>query len=453
MPVNHSIRQGSYGDWNISVARVLAAALALLVLVANSQPASSQARSLSESNTAFSVETATKAYLDRLTPEKKRRSDAYFEGGYWLQLWEFLYGIGVAVLLLNTRLSVRMRDLAVRVTRFKMLQTAAYWVQYLLVTSVLTFPLAVYEGLIREHQYGMSNQSFGGWLGDVLKGLMVAMVLGSIALIPIFALVRRQRERWHIYASMVMVGFMALTIVIAPVFIAPIFNKYTLLTDPKVRDPILRLARANGIPATEVYQMDASRQTKRISANVSGAFGTTRITLNDNLLNRCSRASIEAVMGHEMGHYVLNHVYKMLVVLSVLLVVMMSALRWSLDRLLARFGAQWGITGPGDLAVLPLAAALISAFSLVATPITNTLVRTQEIEADVFGLNAAREPDGFAEAALQLSEYRKMEPGPIEEFIFFDHPSGATRIRTAMRWKAENLSLGRDDAAPQSRQQ
>jgi STE24 endopeptidase len=310
------------------------------------------------------------------------------------------------------------------------------------------FPLTVYEGFFREHQYGMSNQSFGGWFWDFVKGLMVAAVLGGVALIPLFALVRRRRERWHIYAAVVMIAFMGLLIVIAPVFIAPIFNKYTLLTDPKVRDPILRLARANGIPATEVYQMDASRQTKRISANVSGACGTTRITLNDNLLNRGSPATIEAVMGHEMGHYVLNHVYKMLVVLSVLVVVMMTALRWSLDRLLARFGVRWGISGPDDLAVLPLAVALISACSLVATPITNTLVRTQEIEADIFGLNAAREPDGFAEAALQLSEYRKMAPGPIEEFIFFDHPSGATRIRTAMRWKAENLTVSRDASSP-----
>jgi STE24 endopeptidase len=448
MSVNHSIRQGSFGDWNSSFARVLLVVLALLVFLANSQPALAQTRSLSVSNTAFNVEAATRAFLDRLTPEKKQRSDAYFEGGYWLQLWEFLYGIGVAVLLLNTRLSARMRDLAARVTRFKALHTIAYWVQYLLLTSVLTFPLTVYEGFFREHQYGMSNQSIGGWLGDFLKGLMVALVLGSIALIPIFALVRRRGERWHLYASAVMVAFMAVVIVIAPVFIAPIFNRYTLLTDAKVRDPILRLARANGIPATEVYQMDASRQSKRISANVSGAFGTTRITLNDNLLNRSSLASIEAVMGHEMGHYVLNHVYKMLVFMSVLVVLIMSALRWSLDRLLARFGARWGINGPGDLAVLPLAVALISACGFVATPVTNTLVRTQEMEADVFGLNAAREPDGFAEASLQLSEYRKMEPGPIEEFIFFDHPSGATRIRTAMRWKAENLTPGRGASEP-----
>jgi STE24 endopeptidase len=144
-----------------------------------------------------------------------------------------------------------------------------------------------------------------------------------------------------------------------------------------------------------------------------------------------------------MGHYVLNHIYKMLIILGVIIVVMMTVLRWSLDRMLARFGVRWGLTGAADLAALPLAFALISVCGFVATPIFNTMIRTQEQEADVFGLNAARQPDGFAEAALELSEYRKMEPGPIEEFIFYDHPSGATRIRTAMRWKAENLSAGK----------
>jgi STE24 endopeptidase len=424
----------------IRVIRVICG-LVCLLLVSTAHPAFAQSNSSTITTTtpAINIETATRAYLDRMSPEKKHRSDAYFEGGYWLQLWDFLYGLAVAGLLLSTRLSARMRDLSVRITRFKALQLTIYWLQYLMVVAFLGFPLAVYEGYFREHQYGMSNQTLGGWFWDFVKGQMVALVMGSIALIPIFALVRRRPNDWHLAASIVAIVFLALGIVISPIFIAPLFNKYTLLTDAKVRDPILRLARANGIPAKEVYQMDASRQTKRISANVSGAFGTTRITLNDNLLNRSTPASIEAVMGHEMGHYVLNHVYKMLAFMSGLVIVMMAFLRWSLARFIARFGPRWGITGPADPAVLPLAIALISACAFVLTPLKNTLVRTQEMEADFFGLNAARQPDGFAEAALQLSEYRKMEPGPIEEWIFFDHPSGATRIHTAMRWKAENL--------------
>src|SRR5439155_2359506 len=186
---------------------------------------------------------------------------------------------------------------------------------------------------------------------------------------------------------------------IEPVYIAPLFNKYTLLQDAKVVDPILRLARANGIPADKVYEMDASKQSKRVSANVSGFLGTMRITLNDNLLNRCSLPEIQAVMGHEMGHYVLNHVYKALLFTGIIIVGGFAFLHWALQFLLGRFVARWGISGVGDLAIVPLAALLLSAFMFLLTPITNSFTRMQEAEADIFGLNASREPDGFAEAA------------------------------------------------------
>jgi STE24 endopeptidase len=226
------------------------------------------------------------------------------------------------------------------------------------------------------------------------------------------------------------------------VFLAPMFNKYSLLEDAAVRDPILRLARQNGIPATKVYQVDASRQSNRVSANVSGFLGTDRITLNDNLLRRCSPQAIMAVMGHEMGHYVLNHVYKMIAFQAILFVAYFAALRWLLDWSLARWGVRWGIRGTGDVAMIPLAILIFSLLTFLATPIQNTLTRTQEYEADIFGLNTARQPDGEAEADLLLGEYRKLEPGPVEEFIFFDHPSGRTRIYAAMRWKAENQCAG-----------
>ena len=144
-------------------------------------------------------------------------------------------------------------------------------------------------------------------------------------------------------------------------------------------------------------------------------------------------------MGHEMGHYVLNHVYKALLFTGIIIVGGFAFLHWALQFLLGRFGARWGISGVGDLAIVPVAALLLSAFMFLLTPVTNSFTRMQEAEADIFGLNASREPDGFAEAALKLGEYRKMQPGPLEEWIFFDHPSGATRIRTAMQWKAENL--------------
>jgi STE24 endopeptidase len=219
-----------------------------------------------------------------------------------------------------------------------------------------------------------------------------------------------------------------------------LFNTYTKLKDPRIKDPILSMARANGIPATDVYEDDASRQSTRVSANVSGFLGTERITLNDNLLNRCTPEEIQTTMGHEMGHYVLHHVYKDILFFGVLFLAAFAFLNWSLKWSLARWGERWQISGITDVAVLPLAVLLLSVFLFVTTPLGNTWTRTQEYEADIFGLNAARQPDGEAAIDLKLGDYRKLDPGPIEEFLFFDHPSGRTRITAAMRWKRENLN-------------
>jgi STE24 endopeptidase len=387
----------------------------------------------------FDPVAATEAYLAKVSPEQRARSDAYFEGGYWLQLWGFLYGAAVAILLLATRLSARMRDLAVRITRVPALQTALYWIGYLVITTVLSFPLTVYAGFFREHKYGLATQTFGPWLGDQAKGLAIGAVLGAVALMAIYAVIRRAPRTWWLWGAGVSLVFVGFTIAIAPVFIEPVFNKYTPLTDKKVKDPILRLARANGIPATDVFVFDASRQTTRVSANVAGFLGTQRIALNDNLLNRCSLPEIESVMAHEMGHYVLNHIFKVLLQIGLLIVAGFAFVRWAFDRVAARWGSRWGIRGIADVAGLPLLVLLLSVFFFALTPVTNTMIRTQEVEADIFGLNAARQPDGEAEVDLKLGEYRKLKPGPVEEFIFFDHPSGYSRILMAMRWKAENL--------------
>ena len=397
----------------------------------------------------FDPEVATEAYLAQIPPNAKARSDAYFEGGYWLILWDFLYGAGVTLLLLNLRWSAGFRNFSEKITRFKPLQTIIYWVQYLLVTTVLLFPLTVYEGFIREHKYGLATQTFGPWMGDQFKGLLVGLVLGSVVVAVLFGVARRFPRTWWLWGSMVACLFLVVLALIAPVYLAPIFNKYTRLNDPKITGPILSMARANGIPVKDVYEVDASKQSTRMSANVSGFAGTMRITLNDNLLRRGSPEEIQAVMGHEMGHYVMNHVYKLIFFFSVVIVVLFAYLYWGLKWSLARWGEKWQIRDVGDTAVLPLVVLLGSIFFFAFTPVSNTFIRVQEHEADMFGLNASRQPDGFAQAAIHLGEYRKMSPGRLEEWLFFDHPSGRNRIHDAMQWKAENLKLLAEQAKPE----
>jgi STE24 endopeptidase len=389
----------------------------------------------------FDADAATDAYLAEIPASARSRSDAYFEGGYWLILWDFLYAVAIYWLLLHFGWSASMRDFAERVTRLKPLQTLIYWVEFMVVTTILGAPLGVYEGYFRERQYGLATQTLGPWLSDQLIILLVNVVLGGILAMVLFGLVRRFPRTWWIWCAGASIVFLIFFIMIAPVFIFPLLNKFTVLEDPKVTQPILSLARANGIPAQKVYMMDASRQTTRMSANVSGYGQTMRITLNDNLLRRGSPEEIQSVMGHEMGHYVLHHIAKDLFYFSVVIVIFFAFLRWSLEHALARWGERWHIRGIGDTAVLPLVLLLGSLLGFVYTPLFNTHIRTNEHEADMYGLNASRQPDGFAQAAIHLGEYRKMSPGPVEEWIFFDHPSGRNRIHDAMRWKAENLQL------------
>ena len=407
----------------------------------NEMPSVIQVPEAARATSNFDATTATDAYLAQIPADKMARSDAYFEGGYWMILWDFVYGVVAMLLLLNTRWSAKMRDLAERITRFKPLQTFLYWVEYLIAATILTFPLTVYEDYFREHKYGLATQTFGPWMGDQLKDLAVNLVLGGILVTLLFGIVRRLPRTWWIWGAGVAYVFMIIVVMIAPVYLVPIFNKVTPLHDAKIVDPILRLARQNGIPAKDVYQIDASRQTMRMSANVSGFGSTMRITLTDNLLRRGSPEEIQAVMGHEMGHYVLNHIYKGLTFGLIVVVVAFAYLHWSLDWALKRWGGKWQIRGLGDPAVLPLVLLLGAVFGFVITPIMNSYVRTQEYEADMYGLNTSRQPDGFAQAAIHLGEYRKMSPGRVEEFIFFDHPSGRNRTYAAMRWKAENLNL------------
>jgi STE24 endopeptidase len=429
----------SGGEMFRRILLVLVIASFMFSLTAYASQSDSIARTKSPA-AAFDVKAAVDAYLATVPADAHARSDAYFEGGYWLLLWDFLYGAGVALILLCSRISAKMRDYAERITRRRPLQTFVYWAGFLIITGVMSFPLTAYEGFFRERKYGLMNQTFSEWLGDQAKGFLVGIILGGVLMIVLFGIVRRLPKTWPVWGSAASIVFLMLTSLIGPVYIAPLFNQYTKLQDERVREPILSLARANGIPASEIWEVDASRQSNRVSANVSGFLGTERITLNDNLLKRCTLPEIETVMGHEMGHYVLNHVYTSILFFGVGALVFFAFLKWSLNRSLARWGKKWDIRGVGDTAVLPLAVLLGSLFFFVMTPVNNSWTRAQEYEADIFGLNAARQPDGEARVDLMLGEYRKLDPGRLEEILFFDHPSGRTRITAAMRWKAEHLA-------------
>ncbi len=407
----------------------------LLVTMAMAMPAVAAVQNAP----AFDAAAATAQYLARLSGHARAQSDAYFEGGYWIILWGALVAILSNWLVLRTGLSARFRVWAARLSKRAGVQTLLWVVPYSIVTTLIAAPWTIYADFIRERRYGLMNQSFGAWLGDQGIGFVVGTISLMLVLPLLLLVVRKSPQRWWLWGAgtmTIVAGFFAL---IAPVFISPLFNSYTELAPGPVRERIVAMASSQHVPADHIYVFDASRQTKRISANVSGLGPTIRISLNDNLLNRTSLAETAAVMGHELGHYVLNHVWKMIGGMLLILLFAFAITARAVPALLRKYGATWGVTRMDDVAAVPAYFIVLSVLFLLLTPVTNSLVRHNESEADAFGLDVAREPDGFAEAALALSEYRKMEPGPIEEMLFYDHPSGRTRIAMSMAWKAAHI--------------
>ena len=394
----------------------------------------------------FDPEEATQAWIAAMGPEATARSNAYFEGGYWINLAQagLSIAIGAALLALGWVRGVRAwLERTVKAYPLVALGTGLF---FLAVTALVTLPFDCYVGFVRQHEYGLSTQTLAAWFTEAAQDIGITLVLGALGIMILYLIVRAAKRTWWIWGTGAVVLMAAALSFAAPVLLAPIFNTYTPMADSPLKREILEMAQANGVPTDNVYVYDRSRQTSSISANVSGLFGTTRVSLADTLLDRCDQACVKAVMGHELGHYVLGHSYSLLIMNGVLIAftfALLNALFLKLTR-----NERWGVRGIDDPAGLPLIAAIIAFIGVLTTPIDNTITRYHEQQADMFGLNTAREPDGFAEAAVLLSEYRKMEPSPLEEFVFYTHPSGWNRIHNSMVWKAHEIELGRLPPSP-----
>ncbi len=397
----------------------------------------------------FDVEAATRAYLDTLQGPARAKSDAYFEGGYWLILFGTLVAVLVDWLFLRFRLSATFRDWGERFFKRPFGVTWLTALLYSLVGWVLSLPWAIYTGFVREKQYDLLDQGFGAWFGEQMIGLGLSLLVAPLIIAVIYLVIRKAPRTWWLWGTGVFGIFLFLMVMIAPVFISPLFNTYTEMEDGPLRDRIVAMAQSYDVPADNIYVFDQSKQHKRVSANVSGLGPTIRISLNDNLLERTSEEEVIAVMGHELGHYKLSHgpkrVLMMLFIIGLGLFVVSRVAPWLIDK----YGERWGVREIGDPASLPVLGIVMSVFFMLATPAFNNITRIQENEADAFGLEAGKQPDGFARAAMRLSEYRKLEPGALEEFLFYTHPSGENRVRRSMQWKADNVPDAQIETPPE----
>ncbi len=388
--------------------------------------------------TNFDPDVATAAYLATLTAAQHARAIAYTQGGEWLLAWGLLVDIGAAWAILRTGL---LRRIAAR-RRGPNRMVAACTAAFLALSWIITLPWLAYAHWWRERAYGLSRQPFGGWLAESALSAVIGTVLAVALAIAIYALMRRAPRRWWAWSGGVAALGIVAVAVAGPVLILPLFNSYVPAPAGPTRDAVVALARSAGVPSDRIFLYDGSRQSERYTANVSGLFGTARIAMSDTMAAKgADLAEVRGVVAHEMGHFRHHHVLQSAVVLGVLAVLALFVADRAFPAV-ARLVRADGVAGIADPAGLPVLMMIVSVLGFVLTPVTNSITRVQESDADRFSLAVAGEPDGLARALMKTVDYRAASPGRIEEILFYDHPSVARRVHRLMVWKAAHARAG-----------
>ena len=386
----------------------------------------------------FDPAAATQAYLAVLSPEAHAKATAYTQGGHWVLLWGTLVAVAAAWLILRSGILTRIAASVQKAKPRPALATFLVLLTAMALEGLLTLPWAIYADWWREKGYGLTSQPLEGWMGEHLLEMAIFLVLSVVLGSGLYALIRRAPKTWWLWGGgLVAATFMGL-IVLAPVYLEPLFNTFTPAPPGPVRETVVAMAKANGVPSDKIFVYDGSKQSNRYTANVSGLFGTARVAMSDTMFKQgADLAEVRAVVGHEMGHYVLNHVLTRAGSLGLLALLAF----FLIDRLFAPAAALLGAKGLGisDPAAYPVISILLAILTLLATPLTSSITRVQETDADRFSLERVNEPDGLAKALVKTIEYRAATPSKLEETIFYSHPSVGSRVRMAMDWKAAQM--------------
>jgi Zn-dependent protease with chaperone function len=363
-------------------------------------------------------------------PEPSEKAIRYYRSGNVLWVVENVWGIIVPVLFLFTGFSARIRAWAAKVGRKWFFVIGLYFILFTLLNYLIDFPLSYYQEFVRQHAYGLSNQTFRKWFGDSLKELAVGLVIGFATLWIPYLLLKKSPRRWWLYTSILAVPFICVFMLIAPVFIDPLFNDFGPMKNKALELKILALADQAGIEGSRVYEVNKSVDTKAINAYVNGFMSTKRIVLWDTILQKLDEQELLVVMGHEMGHYVLGHVIKGILFFSLLILATLYVANLTAGHLISRFKERFGFSQFSDIASLPLLILLINSFSLIVTPIALSFSRHQEHEADRFGLEITRNNHAAATAFVKLQQENlsNPRPGPLYKLWRSSHPPIGERI-------------------------
>lgn len=383
---------------------------------------------------AFDPAAETARYIDSLGSETLQKAASYTAATHWLLLGGLLVTALVTWIIVRTglldRLSARLAN------RGWALRTWLICVAFFLISDVLSLPWGIYEEWGFERSYGRTSQPLSDFLTQNAIGILLSSILGGLFFLGVYALIRRTGKSWWLWSGGLTAFAASATILLSPVLIEPIFNDYKPVPEGPVRTALLEMADEAAIPHDRVLMFDGSRQSNNFTANVSGVFGSARIAISDVALKQASLDEVKAVTGHEIGHYVLGHVWRIVFLFAVIAMLGFFLADRLFGRVAALFGSKATIADPEGLPVLLL---IVSVLGVLAQPVLNSVTRVGESEADAYSLRTVNLPDALAGALVKTAEYRYPRPSAFEEIAFYSHPSVERRVRRAMDWKTANL--------------
>ena len=389
----------------------------------------------------FDPQAATAAYIDALGADALAKAAGYTAGNHWLLLWGLV--VSAACTWVIVRWGILDRLAARLGRRGPNLRAFLVSVVYFVVATVITLPWEVYADWWRERSYGRTSQPFLDWLVQQAIALAVFSLLVGLFFVGVYALLRKAGPRWWVWSGGLTAAALAFFLLAAPAVIEPLFNDYQPVPQGQVRDALVVMAERSGVPGDRIFVYDGSRQSNNFTANVSGVAGSARIAISDVAFKGASLDEVRAVTGHEIGHYVLYHVWRTVIVLALLAILFFLLA----DRLYPRFARAFGSRAQlADPVGLPVVVFMVSVMSLLVQPMVNTLSRMDESEADRYSLETVNLPDALATALVKTAEYRNPRPNAVQEFVFYTHPSVERRVRAAMEWKAAHPAA---EAIPQ----
>jgi STE24 endopeptidase len=372
-----------------------------------------------------------------VVPQPSETAIRYHQSGNVLWGVGTLLSLLIPALILFTGLSAGIRNVAQRIGRRWLLTVAVYALIFVLVMSLLTLPLAYYSGYLREHAYGLSNQTVGRWIGDWLKGVAVSgLGLALVLWIP-YLLLRKSPRRWWLYTGLAAIPLAALMLVITPVWVDPLFNEYVPMKDKALEARILALAERAGVRGSRVYQVNKSADTKAVNAYVTGMGRTKRIVLWDTILAKLEPNQVLFVTAHEMGHFVLRHTLAFILGAALITTLSLYVVHRVAGRLIARFSERFGFERLSDVASFPLLLLLGSIVTLILTPAVLAFTRYQEHEADRFALEITRDNRAAATTFVRLQEDNLLVPRPGTLYMLWrgSHPSLGDRVDFANHYR------------------